>query len=54
MTSQRSEWRDTRPMNWARSVARLRRLAEELKHHGFTVTEPDNLETPPERRIAST
>ena len=44
--------RDTRVANWAKTVRRLRRIAEELQEHGFKVVEPENLEIPPHRRIA--
>lgn len=43
-----------RPASWARTVARLRRNAQELREHDFEVTEPESLETPPERRIGHT
>lgn len=43
-----------RPANWARTVARLRRNAQELREYDFEVREPANLEAPPERRIANT
>lgn len=46
--------RDTTVPTWTRRVARLRRLAEELKAEDFEVREPDNLDTPPGRRIANT
>lgn len=45
-------WRDTRPANWAKTVTRLRRLAEELRDAGFKVIEPEGLEIPPHQRIA--
>jgi hypothetical protein len=38
------------PARWKRTVIRLRALAEDLKAHDFQVIEPDNLETPPDRR----
>jgi hypothetical protein len=41
----------TKP-NWARSVARLRRLAEILKANDFQVTEPPNFDKPPVERYA--
>ena len=47
-------WRDMRPANWARTVARLRRAAAELREHGFEVIEPVGLEKLPEQRIAHT
>jgi hypothetical protein len=43
-----------RPANWARTVARLRTNAQELREHDFEVKEPDSLETPPERRSGNT
>jgi hypothetical protein len=46
-------WRDTRPANWAKTVARLRRNMEELRRYGITgMTEPEDFEIPPHRRIA--
>jgi hypothetical protein len=39
-----------RPANWARTVTRLRKNAEELKRYDFQVIEPDSLDVPPERR----
>jgi hypothetical protein len=47
-----SEQRDTRAARHARTVTRLREAADELRLHGFTVTEPEDLEIPPHRRIA--
>ena len=44
-------WRDTRPANWAKTVARLRRTAAELRDHGFKVIEPESLEIPPHQRL---
>jgi hypothetical protein len=41
-------------MNWARTANRLRKAAQELREHGFSVAEPADFDTPPERRIAST
>lgn len=46
--------RDMTAPNWKRTVTRLRNLAEELRAFDFEVREPDNFETPPERRIANT
>lgn len=45
-------WRDTRPANWAKTVVRLRRMAQELRNAGFKVIEPEDLEIPPFQRIA--
>ncbi len=45
-------WRDTRPANWAKTVTRLRRAAQELRDHGFKVVEPEDLEIPLHQRIA--
>jgi predicted RNase H-like HicB family nuclease len=45
-------WRDTRPANWAKTVRRLRRNAEELITYGFKVVEPEDLEIPAHQRIA--
>jgi hypothetical protein len=38
--------------NWARTLKRLRRLAEELRAHDVQVIEPPNFELPPGRRYA--
>lgn len=39
-----------RSASWARTAARLRRNAEELKSYDFEVVEPPNFEVPPHRR----
>ena len=44
-------WRDTRPANWAKTVTRLRRMADELIEYGFKVVEPEGLEIPPHQRL---
>jgi hypothetical protein len=36
--------------NWARTVRRLRRMANELRAYDFQVIEPDGLDTPPGQR----
>jgi hypothetical protein len=41
---------DTRKATWVRTVGRLRRLAEILRRHGFTVAEPENLDVHPDFR----
>ena len=41
---------DTRKATWVRVVRALRRLAERLRGHGFTVTEPKDLDTHPDFR----
>jgi len=33
--------------NWARTVRRLRRMAEALRAYGFRVTEPKDFDKPP-------
>lgn len=45
-------WRDTRPANWAKTVARARREADGLRVLGFKIIEPEDLEIPPHLRIA--
>jgi hypothetical protein len=42
--------RDMTAPNWARTLARLRRYAEELKAYDFQVKEPRNADVPPEWR----
>lgn len=44
--------RDMSAPNWARTLARLRRLAEELRRNDFEVIEPPNADLPPDRRYA--
>lgn len=39
--------------NWARTLARLRRNAQELREHDCQVIEPPNFETPPAHRGTS-
>jgi len=46
--------RDMTVPTWKRTAKRLRRLAEELKSYDFEIREPDNFDTPPDRRIANT
>lgn len=46
--------RDMTAPNWARTVKRLRRWAEDFKRHGCEIVWPDDFEIPPERRIAHT
>ncbi len=41
---------DTRKATWVRTVRALRRLAERLRGHGFTVTEPADLDVHPDFR----
>jgi hypothetical protein len=41
----------TRP-NWARTAARLRKMAAELRAHDFQVIEPPNFDKPPAERYA--
>lgn len=41
---------DTRKASWKRTVGMLRRLAERLRGHGFTVTEPKDLDVHPDFR----
>lgn len=45
-------WRDTRPANWAKTVTRLRKQAEDLRAHGWPVpAEPEDLKIPPHLRL---
>jgi hypothetical protein len=44
--------KDMSAPNWARTLARLRRLAEELRRNDFEVIEPPNFDTPPDKRYA--
>lgn len=46
--------RDMTAPNWKRTVTRARRLIEELRALDVECREPDNFDTPPERRIANT
>lgn len=46
-------WRDTRPANWSKTAARLRRYAQELREAGWPVPdEPEDFKIPPHLRIA--
>lgn len=44
--------KDMSAPNWARTLGRLRRLAEELRRHDFQVIEPPNADLPPDKRYA--
>jgi hypothetical protein len=44
--------RDMTVANWKRTLARLRRNIEELRSYDCEIREPDNFDTPPERRTS--
>jgi hypothetical protein len=44
--------KDMSAPNWKRTLARLRRLAEELRRNDFEVIEPPNADLPPDKRYA--
>jgi hypothetical protein len=44
--------KDMSAPNWARTLKRLRRMAQELRDHDVQVIEPPNFELPPGRRYA--
>jgi hypothetical protein len=46
--------RDLTAANWKRTLTRLRRNIEELRGYDCEVREPDNFDTPPERRTGVT
>lgn len=41
---------ETASANWKRTLAKLRRYAEELRRHDWQVQEPPNAEVPPHKR----
>jgi len=44
--------RDMSAPNWARTVKRLQRYAQQLRQHDVQVIFPPDFETPPEKRYA--